>query len=109
VTDAAVWAVTQSGDRLKMFAAQQTHSFGREGRRLFESDTAASLAANYSENVIEAACDAAAETTLQLFTGAKPSRVWLNGRDAAINFNRARATVSLIVPAGRHQLKIVLQ
>jgi hypothetical protein len=109
VTDAAVWAVTQSGDRLKMFAAQQAHSFGREGRRLFESDTAASLAANYSENVIEAACDAAAETTLQLFTGAKPSRVWLNGRDAAINFNRARATVSLIVPAGRHQLKIVLQ
>jgi hypothetical protein len=108
-TDAAAWTVTQSGARLKLLAAQQARSFARAGRRLLASDTAISLAASYEENVIEAVCDAATATTLRLFTGAKPSRVLLDGREAPVSFNQADATISLTVPAGRRQLKIELR
>jgi Heparinase II/III-like protein len=108
-TDAAAWTVTQSDARLKLFAVQQARSFARAGRRLLTSDTAASLAASYSENVIEAACGAAAPATLRLFTGAKPSRVLLDGREVAMSYNQADATISLTVSAGRHQLKIELR
>jgi hypothetical protein len=108
-TDAAAWTVTQSGARLKLFAAQRARSFARAGRRLLASDHAASLAASYGENLIEAACDAAVPTTLQLFTGAKPSRVLLDGREVATSYNRADATMSLTVSAGQHQLKIELR
>lgn len=108
-TDAAAWTVTQSGARLKLLAVQQARSFTRAGRRLFMSDRAVSLAASYGENVIEAVCDVAAPTTLQLFTGAKPARVLLNGREAAMSFNQAQAMVALTVPAGRHQLKLELR
>lgn len=108
-TDATAWTVTQSGARLKLLAAQHARSFARAGRRLLASDTNASLAASYGENAIEAVCDAATRTTLQLFTGAKPSRVMLDGREAPVSFNQAAATISLTVPAGRRQLKIELR
>jgi hypothetical protein len=107
--DAAVWAVTQSGARLKLFAAHQARSFARAGRRLLTSDHAISLAASYGGNVIEAAYDAAAPTTVQLFTGARPTRVWLDGREMAMSYNQAEAMVSLMVPAGRRQLKLELR
>ena len=108
-TDAAAWTVTQSEARLKWFGVQQARSFARAGRRLMASDAAASLAARYGENIIEAVCDAAAPTTLQLFTGAKPLRVSLDGRELALNFNQTEAMVSLSVPAGRHQLRLELR
>src|SRR5262249_41611504 len=79
-TDAAAWTITLSGERLKLLAVEQARSFGRAGRRLLASDTTVSLAVNYGESAIEAVCDAAARTTLQLFTGAKPSRALLDGR-----------------------------
>ncbi|MGH9767349.1 MAG: heparinase II/III domain-containing protein [Blastocatellia bacterium] len=108
-TDAAAWTVTQSGARLKLFAAQQARSFARAGRRMFASDAAVSLAASYSENVIEAVCDTATATALRLFTSARPSRVLIDGREAAMSFNQADAAISLTVPAGRRQLKIELR
>jgi hypothetical protein len=107
-SDAAAWTVTQSGARLKLLAAEQARSFARAGRRLLASDMPASIAVSYGENLIEAAFDATARTTLQLFTGVNPSRVLLDGRQAAMSFNRAEAMVSLSIPAGRHQLKIEL-
>ena len=108
-TDAAAWAVTQSGAQLKMFAVEEARSFAHAGRLMLASDRAVGLAANFSENVIEAVCDAATPVTLRLFTGAKPSRVLSEGREMAINYNQAEAMISLLVPAGRHQLKIVLR
>jgi Heparinase II/III-like protein len=105
-TDAAAWTVTQSGDRLKLFAAQQARSFAWAGRRMFASDTTASLAASYSENAIEAACDSATSMTLQLFTGANPAQVLLDGREVKASFNRAEETISINLSAGRHDLKI---
>jgi Heparinase II/III-like protein/Domain of unknown function (DUF4962) len=108
-TDAAAWAVTQSGARLKLFAVEQARSFARAERRLLASDHTANLAASYGENMIEAVCETAAQTSLQLFTGSKPSHVLLDGRDVATSYNRADATISLTVSAGRHQLKIELR
>jgi len=108
-TDAAACTVTQSGARVKLFAVEQGRLFSRGGRSLMTSDTSISLAASYGGKAIEAACDAAAQTTLQLFTGARPSRVLLNGREVAIRFDPAEAVVSLTVPAGRHQLKLELR
>lgn len=108
-TDAAAWTVTQSGARLKLLAVEQARSFARGGRHLLTSDHAIGLAANYSEKVIEVVCDTTAQMALQLFTGARPSRVLLDGREAATSFNQADATISLTVPAGRRQLKIELR
>jgi hypothetical protein len=107
-TDAAVLTITQSGARLKLFAAHQARSFTRARRRVFASDKAASVAANYTVDFIEAACSVAAQTKLQLFTGAKPSRVLLDGREALMSYNQAETTISLTVPSGQHQLKIEL-
>lgn len=108
-TDAAAWTVTQSGARLKLFAVEQARSFARVERSVFTSDNAASVAVNYNANAIEAACSVAAQTKLQLFTGAKPLRVLLDGHEAPVNFDQAGATISLTVPAGQHQLKIELR
>jgi hypothetical protein len=108
-TDAAAWAATQSGARLKMFAVEEARSFAHAGRLRLASDRAVGFAASFSENVIGAACDAASPVTLRLFTGAKPSRALIDGREMAVSYNQAEAMISLIVPAGRHQLEIVLR
>jgi hypothetical protein len=108
-TDAAAWTVTQSGERLKLFAAQQARSFARAGRRMFTSDSSASIAMNYSTDAVVAACFVAARTKLQLFTSAKPARVLLNDREVATSYDPTEATISLTVPAGQHQLKIELR
>jgi len=108
-TDAAACTITQSGARLKLFAAQQARSFARAGRAMFTSDNVASLAVNYNENAVEAACYVAAQTKFQLFIGAKPLRALLDGHEVAMSYNQAEATISLTVPAGRRQLKIELR
>jgi hypothetical protein len=108
-TDAAAWAVTQSGAHLKMFAVEAARSFAHAGRPMLASDRAVSLAANFGENVIEAACDAAAQITLQLFVGAKPIRILVDGREMAVSFNQMESMISLVVPEGRHQLKILMR
>jgi hypothetical protein len=105
-TDATAWTVTQTGERLKLFAVEQARSFAHAGRSLFRSETAASLAASYSENAIEAACDLATPATLQLFTGANPTQVLLDGREVKTSFNRAEGTISINLSTGRHALKI---
>jgi hypothetical protein len=76
---------------------------------MLASDRAVSLAANFGENVIEAACDAAAQITLQLFVGAKPIRILVDGREMAVSFNQMESMISLVVPEGRHQLKILMR
>ena len=107
-TDAAAWTVTQSGGRLKLFAVQNSHSFGRTASDIYASDKPASIAANYTRDSVEAACYAITPTKIQLFVGFSPARVLLDGRDAPMNFNRAASSISLTVPAGQHQLKIEL-
>jgi len=105
-TDAAAWTVTQIGERLKLFALQKSRSFTRAAREMYQSDNPASIAANYTEHAIEAACYAMTPTRIQLFVGFNPARVLLDGQDVAVNYNRVGESIALTVPAGQHQLKI---
>lgn len=108
-SDAAALTVTESGARLKMIGAQQARSLARAGRRLFSSDRVVSLAVSYGENLIEASADAAESATLRLYTGAKPGRVLIDGRELAVSFDQAEASVTLTLPAGRHRLRLELR
>ncbi len=92
-----------------MFAVQRARSFTRGGRALFASDNAASVAANYNANAVEVAYHAASQAEIQLFVGANPVRVLLDGREVNARYDRGDTTISLTVPAGQHQLKIALQ
>jgi len=107
-TDALACTVTQSGERLKLFAVQNSRSLMRAARGMFASDNPASIAANYTANGVEVACYAMSATKIQLFAGSSPARALLDGREVAVNYNRADATISLTIPAGQHQLKIEL-
>ena len=109
MTDAVAWTITQREEALRMFAVQRARSFTRGGRALFASDNAASVAANYNANAVEVAYHAASQAEIQLFVGANPVRVLLDGREVNARYDRGGTTISLTVPAGQHQLKIALQ
>jgi Heparinase II/III-like protein/Domain of unknown function (DUF4962) len=108
-TDAAVCTIMQRGTLLKLFAVQHAHSLTRAGRRLLTTNQAANLVAGYRESTIDVSYEVAAQTSLQLFTGARPLRVLLDDRELSMNFNQTEETISLTLPAGRHQLKIELR
>jgi hypothetical protein len=107
--DADAWTVTLDGERLKMLAAQSALSLTRGGRTLFTSEARVSFAANYHANAVEVACHATSQAKIQLFVGAEPVRVLLDGREVSARYDRDGATISLTVPAGQHQLKIALK
>ena len=109
MTDAVAWTITQREEVLRMFAVHNARSLKRDGRALFASDNVASIAANYNANAVEVACHAASQSKIQLFVGAKPMRVLLDGREVSARYDRDGATISLTVPAGQRQLKIALK
>ncbi|MGI8467349.1 MAG: heparinase II/III domain-containing protein [Pyrinomonadaceae bacterium] len=109
--DASVLTVTTSGDSLKMFAVQNGRVLRRGSQILFSSDSPTSAAVNYDANQIEAICNTDAAAKIVLFSGKNPVRVLLDGRELGANafsFNRANGTISIDVPAGRHEIKIIL-
>jgi len=109
MTDAVAWTIMQREEALRMFAVQNARSFTRGGRALFASDSAASVAANYNANAIDVACYSASQAKIQLFAGAKPVRVLLDGRELRAHYDRDSMALSLTMPAGQHQLRIALQ
>jgi hypothetical protein len=109
MTDAVAWTITQRAEALSMFSVQDARSFMRGGRALFASDGAASVAANYNANAVDVAYQAASRANLQLFVGVRPVRVLLDGHEVSAHYDREHIMISLTVPAGHHQLKIVLQ
>ena len=109
--DASVLMVTNTADKLKTFAVQNARSLRRGSQVLFLSDFTASAAVNYDSNEIEAVCNADRAAKIVLFSGKNPARVLLDGKELAANvfsFNRADGTISLNIPAGRREIKIVL-
>ncbi|MDQ3750570.1 MAG: heparinase II/III family protein, partial [Acidobacteriota bacterium] len=107
--DAAVLAVTESANNLKMFAVQNARVLRRGSQILFSSEQPASVAVNFNAGEIEAVCNAETATKINLFVGENPVRVLLDGKELSANafsFNRAAGTISLTVPAGQHQLLI---
>jgi hypothetical protein len=108
-TDATAWTIMRSEGILRVFAVQNARLFRSDRRGLFASDNRASAAANYSANAVEVAYHVANQAKIQLFVGARPLRVMLDGREVSAGYNSTEATISLTVPAGQHQLKIALK
>jgi hypothetical protein len=110
-TDAAVWTVTTTGERLRMLAAQSARTLTRAGRTLLSSEQRVSLAANYESDLINVSLNAGAPTRLKLFVGEAPAGVRIDGREVAsgsLNFSRAGGILSVSVPAGQHRIIISL-
>jgi hypothetical protein len=108
VTDAASLTTMQSDDRLQVFAVQNARTLTRAGRRMFASDNPTNVAVKYAAKTVEAALQAETQIRIELFTGAKPRRVLLDGREAVISHNPEEATLAMIVPRGEHKLMIEL-
>lgn len=110
-TDAEAWSLTQAGDRLRMFAVQLARSFTRTGRVLIRSDQPISLAANY-QNEVSVSYSASSPTKLTLFVGSAPASMLIDQTalpESGGSFDRNAGTITLAVPAGRHNLTIRLQ
>ncbi|CAN5798604.1 hypothetical protein BH20ACI3_BH20ACI3_06610 [soil metagenome] len=112
LTDAASWAVTEAGDQLVTLSAHNARTVSRSGRQLFSSDKSASFAAHFAAEKVQANFSATSATQVRLFTGAAPIKVQLNGRDLnrnSTNYVSSERMISLLVPAGKHELVFTLR
>jgi len=108
-TDADSWTVTQSRGKTKLFAVQNARSFAQSGKIFLTAEKPVSLAANYDENGVNAAAYAAAAANVRLYVGANPVRVLLDGREVTPDLKQTDGTISINLPAGQHNLQIVLK
>jgi hypothetical protein len=111
-TDAAAWAATREGERLKVLAAQAARTMSRAGRTLFTSEQPVSLAAEYRTGEVNLSLYADVPTTVRLYLGSAPAAFRLDGAEApagGMKFNRADGTVSFVAPAGEHRLSFSLR
>ena len=83
-TDAATLAVTQSSEEITLFGVQNARSLTRAGRRMFASDATSNIAASYTANAVDAACNSAVQTKIELFVGRPAQRALVDGREVAI-------------------------
>jgi hypothetical protein len=70
------------------------------------------VAVNFNINEIETVCNANAATKISLFVGKNPTRVLLDGKSlsaSAFSFNGADKTITLNIPAGQHDLKVMFR
>lgn len=108
--DAASLLITLSANTLETFAVQRARSLRRGSQILFSSESPTSVAARFGVNQVEVAANADMATSITLFVGKTPIRLMLDGKDAGANafrFNRADGTISLTIPGGQHNLKIM--
>jgi hypothetical protein len=109
--EASVLTVTTAAQSLKMFALQNARHLQRGSQNLFSSDVPASVAVSYNNNEIETVCNTQQAAKIVLFAGKNPVRILLDGRELdskTISFNRTAGTISINIPAGQHEVKIVL-
>nr|MCA1605696.1 hypothetical protein [Acidobacteriota bacterium] len=72
----------------------------------------ASFAAHFDAEKVQATVSATGATQIRLFTGAAPVKVQLDGRDlnrASTNYVSSDGMISLLVPAGQHELVFALR
>ena len=101
--------ITESANKLKIFAAQSARSLRRGNQNLFSSNVPTSVAARFNDGEIEVAAHAETAARITLFVGHTPVRVWLDGKELAANsfdFNRTDGTIFLSIPGGQHNLRI---
>ncbi|MGH9960945.1 MAG: hypothetical protein ACREBC_28145, partial [Pyrinomonadaceae bacterium] len=97
---------------LKVFAVHNARSLRRGNQILFSSESPRSVAVNFKANEIDMACTAETAAKITLFVGKEPGRVLLDGKNlsaSAFSFNRTDKTISLDIPSGQHDLKIVFR
>ncbi|MDQ3173956.1 MAG: heparinase II/III-family protein, partial [Acidobacteriota bacterium] len=112
LTDAASWSVTEAGEQLVMLSAHNARTVSRSGRQLFRSDKPASFAAHFDVEKVQANVSATGATQIRLFTGVPPAKVQIDGRDlaqASTNYISSEGMISLLVPAGQHELVFALR
>lgn len=109
---ASVLAVTNRGSELKMLAAQNARIVTHATRRMFSAEEPASIAVDYATERLDAVVNSKTETRILLFVGAKPVRMTLDG-DAitanAFRFDASAGTITMNIPAGRHEIRMDLK
>ncbi|HKO99118.1 MAG TPA: heparinase II/III family protein [Pyrinomonadaceae bacterium] len=111
-TDAATLSVTLSANTLKMFAVQNGRSLRRGDQTLFSSASPASIALNFSAAEVDVVCNLPSAARISLYVGKKPVRILLDGKEISANafsFNSTDGTISLEMPGGQHELKIMFR
>jgi hypothetical protein len=111
-TDSAILVTTLSGNDLRMFAVHDARTLNRANQFLFASEIPINVAADYTAGGIEVACNSQAASKITLFIGRNLARVLLDGEELkanAFSFNPADRTISLIVPGGQRNLKIIFR
>lgn len=111
-TDAATLAITQSGKSLKIFAVHNGRSLRRGNQILFSSELPASAAMNFKADDVDVVCSSPSATRITLYVGRRPVRITLGGKDVsgnAFSFNGSDGTISLEMPRGQHDLKILFR
>ncbi len=110
--NASVLAVTNNGSNLQRLAAQNARSVTHGKGLMFSAETPASIAANYGADQIGAVINSKTATRIVLFVGTKPISVFLDGKilgASSFSFSPDDGTVSLCIPAGQHEIRMVLK
>lgn len=110
--DAASLSITEAGKTLKIFAVQGARLLRRGNQVMFSSAVPTSVAANFHADEIEVVCNAETKAKVTLFVGKAPVRILLDGNTLganAFNFNRTDGTISLDIPGGQHDLRIMFR
>jgi hypothetical protein len=95
-----------------MFAVHKARTLRRGNQILLSSKSPLSIAADFKDDEIEVVCNVESGSTVTLFVGKKPVRVLLGGQElnpSAFSFNAAEGAISLYVPNGQHDVKIMFR
>ncbi|MDD4538977.1 MAG: CBM35 domain-containing protein [Lentisphaeria bacterium] len=93
---------------LSTLLAQATTQLSHQGKTLFSADTKVSYGAVYDAHAVKAVIDSPADTTIRIYTGKKPQRLFLNNdlvADSAWSYDDGASCVTLPLPAGRQALQ----
>jgi hypothetical protein len=110
--DAASATVTKKGDALKTFAIHDAKSLRQGSRILFSSQSPIGLAAHFAATEIEVVAHANVVTSITLFVGSRPLRLLLDDKELSIDafrFDQVGQTISVRIPAGQHNLRVMLR
>jgi hypothetical protein len=105
-------AVTKEGAAVRMLAAENARSLMKDGRTMFSAETPTSIAAQYGPHQIEAQLNSKNGAKIVLFVDDKPIRILLDGKEIgarAFSFDNVAGTIALNIPAGRHEIRMVLK
>jgi len=93
-----------------MLGAQGVRSVRSVNRNIFASNVLANVAVRFRADQIHFSCQVNADAKITLFTGKAPDRVLVDElqlKQNAFSFDERTKLLSLRIPAGRHEVKIL--